>query len=403
MNLAKADVFPFAAAAIGLIDSDTFARASIGTSYSILASGVSPSVWACDGSKLQVSVGNSSAENRLRYNYDTSSEKNVQVVTAQLTSVPAAGTTGLAVGFSDNESPDGERTVYARLITNTTSADIGKIQIITYNGTTATVRNNLALQTALTVNQNDIFTWTATFNIIAGVRNFACTVTRAAGGSTSANFDEALTSGGVASEILMYSTAEPAIFHVGGNWDITLWSKTINDLKNPKALFIGASISHVFFATDFTTRWDALVGAEFTSFEVSAGSGDVTQRVLDKMTNILQMRPRIIFLEMASNDIGFGVATGTWQANYRSMVAQFKAAGIHVIHVYPFPANSYDVTPIMTFIDADYATHDQIAKSTFNSLNSGTGYDITYSADGAHPNQLGHSLAATDVIAELRL
>lgn len=400
MNLHRTDAFPYTGAgtAFGLLFSDDFARASIGSDY---ISTVTTATWACNGSALTVTGGDGTASNRLKRDYPFSSESNVQVVTAQLTSTPSSSTGGLAVGFSDLSNPDGERDVYVRLITNNNSGDFGKAQIITFNGTTGAVRATSSTAISSVV-LNNVFTYTCTHSIVAGVRTYSATITRQSGGSSSVSWTEKLTN--PVGEELMYSTAYPALFTIGGNFTITLWSCTINDLKNAYAMFIGASITHVFYATDFTTRYAAQIGAEYPGYVVSAGSGDGTQRIIDKMTHLLAMRPRVVFLEGggASNDVANSVTEATWVANMLLIHDRLRKARIHVIHLYPFPNNSYNVSVIINYQDLYFLGHDPIV-DIFTPLKDGTGYDAAYSDDGAHPNQDGHDLTATTAITTLRL
>lgn len=396
---------------VGIINNDNFARLSLGVNYSVQQSSTFFATWTPDGTRLVLTGGNNTALNRLVFNYPSSSEYNTQTVTAQIRDIPSGTTGGMAVGFSDFSNPDGQRTIYARLVTNTASGDFGKIQIITYNGTTGVVRNNTALQSAITVNQFDTFTWVCTQSVASGSRVWSVTVTRSGGGSTSASFTEALTIPGVAAEELSYSTASPALFSISGNWYITLWQIDINDMRHSRALFVGTSITHVFFGTDFDTRFASQVGTnKFNqvfapeNWGVSAGAGDVTQRVIDKINSIAgslnSINPDMVILEIGSNDINFGVPTLTWQTNYQTIVSFIKSCGKQVVHVLPFPSDSWDVTPLYNFINSTYPS--DIKADVFTALNNGgTGFNPAYTTDGTHPNQAGMDAAAAVIIAAL--
>lgn len=371
--------------AFGQIFTDDFARASIGASYS--AAGTA--TWACNGSALTVTGGSGVATDRLRRTYIHSFEFNTQVVVAQITSVIGTASLGFGPGYGDLSNPDGERTVFVRLITNNNSPSFGKVVINTFDGTTTTTRATSA--TALTINQNDIFTFTLVKSNTGNVSTFDITVTRAAGGSINVSWSDS---------VLCYATARFALFEVGGDWTITEWTVDCTDRRYVKALFVGDSITHGLTATNLSTRWPVQVAERFGSHSISAGAGDVTQRVVDKIGFLIAYRANHVFLMIGGNDILFGVASGTWQANYTSIRNQFKAAGAKITHCLATPRDATNMTTLNTFISG--FTSDTVV-DTFTPL-KGAGTDLAAaydSGDGVHPNQAGHDLIATTVIASL--
>lgn len=380
----------------GELFNDSFARASIGSDYAQNG----PATWACNGSALTVTGGTGSATSRLRYVLPHSSEKNTQVVVAQITSVIGTTTFGFGPGFYDLSSPDGESSVFCRLITNNNSPDFGKFTINTWDGTTSTARVTSA--SALTINQNDVFTYTMTKSNIGNAARFDVTITRAAGGSISANWSEVMTSAGIAAGQRSYSTAYYSLYSIGGDFTITNWNVNVTDKQSIHALFIGDSITHGLYATDLSTRWATQVGnGKYGSFEISAGSGDVTQRVLDKIVNVTRYYPRHVFLMIGGNDVLFGVAQATYEANYMSIRTQLKAAGVErIFHCLATPRDANDMTTLNTFISG--FTADTVI-DTFTPLKgAGTDLSATYdNGDGVHPNQAGHDLIASTILAAI--
>lgn len=380
----------------GELFNDAFARAAIGADYT--QTGVA--TWACNGSALTVTGGTGVATARLRYVLPHSSEKNTQTVVAQITSVIGTGTFGFGPGYADLSSPDGERTVFCRLITNNNSPDFGKVVINTFDGTTTTTRATSA--SALTINQNDIFTFTLTKSNTGNAARFDVTVVRSAGGSISINWSEVMTIAGISGGQSSYATAYYSLFSIGGNFTITGWNVNVTDRQSIHALFIGDSITHGLYATDLSTRWATQVGnGNYSSFEVSAGSGDVTQRVLDKIVNVTRYYSRHAFLMIGGNDILFGVAQATYEANYTSIRNQLKAAGVErIFHCLATPRDATDMTTLNTFISG--FTSDTVI-DTFTPLKgAGTDLAVAYdSTDGTHPNQAGHDLIASTVLAAI--
>lgn len=380
--------------AFGQIFTDDFARASIGASYS--ATGAA--TWACNGSALTVTGGSAAATDRLRRTYIHSFEFNTQTVVAQITSVIGTTTYGFGPGYGDLSNPDGESTVFCRLITNNNSPDFGKVVINTYDGTTTTAR---ATSTGtLTINQNDIFTFTLTKSNTGNVATFDVTVARSAGGSINVSWSELMTIAGISAGQRSYSTARFALFEIGGDWTITEWTVDCTDRRYVKALFIGDSITHGLYATDLSTRWPVQVAPRFGSYAISAGSGDVTQRVIDKIGFIAAYRANHVFLMIGGNDVLFGVAQATYEANYTSIRNQLQANGSKITHCLATPRDDTNMTTLNTFISG--FTSDTVV-DTFTPL-KGAGTDLAAaydSGDGVHPNQAGHDLIATTVIASL--
>jgi hypothetical protein len=105
------------------------------------------------------------------------------------------------------------------------------------------------------------------------------------------------------------------------------------------------------------------------------------------------LQPKNVLLNIGRNDLFYGIASGTWQANYASIVSQLQAAGINVIHLMPIPETTQDQTALTTFINSTYPTANKIDVS--GSWVNGT--DL--SSDNTYPNPAGDTLIANTVVA----
>lgn len=376
----------------GDILNDSFARASLGASYQVNGT----ATFSPNGSLLQVSGGGATTD-RLRYLYPNSFEYWEQSISYTLTATPSSTTSGIGLGKYDLNTPDGQRTVYCRLITNNNSGNFGRVAINSFDGTTNT-QQAVSTGTAVAVTNGSNFLLTfsrskTTTNVV-----YTATILNVGTGGTNTVSWSFVPS----NTLIADCTGDFALFALGtaGTYNVTNWNVSSSDLKNIEGLFIGDSITYTYASTNLTTRWASLVGDTLSSYQVSAGPGDVTQRVLDKIQNILDYNPQKVFLMIGGNDILFGVSSGTWQANYTSIVTQLNNAGIQVIHCLATPRDATDVTPLNTWISSTFSSH--LVIDTFTPLKgSGTDLAAAYDSDGVHPNQAGHTLISTTVINAL--
>ncbi len=169
---------------------------------------------------------------------------------------------------------------------------------------------------------------------------------------------------------------------------------------NVKTALIGDSISYGAGSTIIGNRFYTLLNIDPAISVNLAGGGDATAEVLLSMTELLAINSTYYLLMIGGNDIQFGVATATWKANYNSIVSQIKSAGHTVIHCTPTPRNAYDMTPLRDHINTVFA--GDIIVDTYTALWSGSSFTMnaTYnSGDGVHPNDAGHTLMASTILA----
>jgi lysophospholipase L1-like esterase len=187
------------------------------------------------------------------------------------------------------------------------------------------------------------------------------------------------------------------IWNVGSASTCTIsnFSVTTNQVKNLTTLFVGDSKTSGSGASSvLNTIWS--VGSTSFVKECNAGPGDVTQDVINRLTQIISYRPKNVVLWIGCNDLRFAVSTATWQANYSYITSTLQNAGITVYHVLSAPENTQDVTSVNNYINARYSNVIDIYTPMWSG--TGTGLNSIYNAgDGVHLNDAGY-LKVHDII-----
>lgn len=383
---------PFPGIELGTIFTDQFARASLGTNYT--ADGVV--AWTTDGAKLITSSGTGVFTDRLRRSFNpTCLERHSITVDFKQTSAIGATSYGIAIGvFSSNNN---DRRSYAIQVQTSSGANLGKsyLRISTGAGAPAytiektstgsvVVNQNDSLRVVVTRTQNAV-AWTV-YNLTLGTSY-----------SESHTFSLAYAAGAK----VPHGGGQFVLHALGGVLHITDWNVTSLDKKNVKPLFIGDSITYGLFSSTIADRWaDEVMAGSVNSYTVSGGPSDKTAEVLERINELILINPRYAVLMIGGNDVQFGIAAGTRNANYLSIVNQLKAAGITVVHCYATPRDAYDMTAWNAHILATYGGTDVVIDTFTPLADSGlttlaAAYDST---DGVHPNAAGHALVASTIL-----
>lgn len=375
---------------VGELFFDDFARASIGSSYATDGS----ATWGADGTTGTVTGGTNLYTYRLRRVYPNSFDRWDQKVTITIGASPSTNYAH-GIGFSDYHTPDVEQTVLMRFdMSNGVNA--GKLYIYTFDGSNETQRAVSA--SALAVANGDTFRLRFRKHYVNGYFIYSAEVmksdlTTVRVAWTMNNSIECVT--------LSEAAGDFAQFTFGGTYAFSDWCTMVYDQKNIDTLFIGDSITKGYAATDMSTNWARQVGNSIgLPYELCAGSGDITQRFLDKVPAIIAQRPRRVIVMIGGNDILLGVAQATREANFTSAVTQLETAGIVVVICLATPRTPTDVTGWNTFLDA-FTSNLRI--DTYTPL-VGTGTALNPAFDGGggvHPNQPGQDVIASTVIAAI--
>lgn len=190
-----------------------------------------------------------------------------------------------------------------------------------------------------------------------------------------------------------------SLFPFQGIATVTNWTCTTNELKYADYAFVGDSITQVSSASSISNCFAILTGtAKNKTILKLAGSNNRTADIINNLPEIIAFRPKRVFLMIGGNDIAFGVATLTWQANYNAIIAALTAESIPITHLYATPRTPTNITPVNTFINGL-----GVAKiDTYTPLWSGTGTSanpIYYYTDEVHPNNAGHLLTSQTIVA----
>ncbi|MFZ2447489.1 MAG: SGNH/GDSL hydrolase family protein [Syntrophobacteraceae bacterium] len=193
-----------------------------------------------------------------------------------------------------------------------------------------------------------------------------------------------------------------AIWAIGGSQIVTHWDVYSAHKLKPQIIAVGDSITSGFYGMDGGQRYvDLVLTNPRLRSSVVARASSTTQQILDYMPELVALSPKYLFLMIAGNDVLYGVPSGTWQANYASIVSQLKAAGIVPVHLLPTPRGTTDLRALKDWIIANYSGVDTVI-DTWTPLLSGA-YDLAAAydpGDHVHPNAVGHAAIAGAIQAE---
>lgn len=129
------------------------------------------------------------------------------------------------------------------------------------------------------------------------------------------------------------------------------------------------------------------------SYEVLAGIADQTREALLRVDEIINLRPKNVFISLLRNDIAAGRSSVNWQADYNAIISRLEAAGIRVKLSTPIASN-VDVSAGATFVNGKSGY--QIADFYTSTKSAGTTLNAAYnSGDAIHLNLAGNNQLKT--------
>lgn len=133
----------------------------------------------------------------------------------------------------------------------------------------------------------------------------------------------------------------------------------------------------------------------------ASGVGDISAMGLAHEKEIINfLKPKAVFTEIATNDVGFGISIGTTEANLTAFYDTMIVHGIPAYFLLCPPRNDVNVTTINTWIKTNYPGK-YIDLYTPLWAGTGTGMASIYnSGDGVHPDSLGHDVMYRTIIAD---
>lgn len=388
----KVNGIPYPGAALGTVFTDQFARASLGTNYTVDGA----VTWTTDGVKLIANGGTGVFTDRLRRSFNpTCLEKHSITVDFKQTSVIGTLTYGLAVGvFSSNNN---DRRSYAIQVQTSSGAALGKSYLRLSTGSGAPAYTIEKTSTgSVAINQNDLLrvVVTRTQNVIAWT---VSNLTLGTSYTETHTFSLAYAAGAK----VPHGGGQFVLHALGGVIHITDWTVTSLDKKSVKTLYVGDSITYGLFSGAVADRWsDKTMVGSVNSFTISGGPSDKTAEVLERINELILINPKYAVLMFGGNDKQFAIAAATTNANYLSVVNQLKAAGIIVVHCYATPRDATDLTAWNTHIQTTYGGTDTVIDTFTPLADSGlTTLAAAYDpGDGVHPNAAGHALVASTIL-----
>ena len=270
-------------------------------------------------------------------------------------------------------------------INHATGADFGKIFYTVISNGTPVVYKSTQIIPAISVNDSlRIQIYNAGGSVVVSANNFTT------GTQAYFSFIGTFAFGDPA---YIPNTSKFSIIPGNGTYEIDRIQYKSDAPVRPNFLVVGHSYALGSYAGIAMNRWGIQIGAE-----ISAGSGDVTQSVLDRMPEITNIiKPKVVYLWIGVNDISFSIPTGTWQANYASIVSQLTTAGIQVVPMLALPNNGVSVATLNSYISSTYPTTYIDTYTPY--VSTGTTFNPAYTSDGTHPNPTCTNLIVAQIMA----
>lgn len=200
------------------------------------------------------------------------------------------------------------------------------------------------------------------------------------------------------SPFVAHNQAKPAFIVNSGNIEVSSY-RLLNLASNIDYMPVGDSITYGQAATSESNRWAELVNGNNI---VNGGGADVTQSVVNRLDEIIAIKPKKVLLMIGGNDILFNVASATWKQNLRDIRATLSNAGIEVIHCYPTPRSG--ASTLISFINSEPTFQNDLKIDTNTPLMNGNANTLASAyniGDNLHPNNAGMALIASTINAVL--
>lgn len=184
----------------------------------------------------------------------------------------------------------------------------------------------------------------------------------------------------------------------GGGYKVYGFRYVVKPPLQTELCIIGNSITQRQGALTEGSGFASLIGNPANNV-VMGGGADGVSEVLARVGETIAIKPKAALLMIGGNDILFdGSLTTTTKNEYISIRDQLVAAGISVIHCYPTPRTSTDISALKIWIDTSSAFRSDIKIDTYTPLlGTGTTLNTKYDADGTHPNDAGHAMIASTI------
>lgn len=200
---------------------------------------------------------------------------------------------------------------------------------------------------------------------------------------------------------LMPYTAKPAIWAAGGGQVVSNFTFTVSGTFPCQLLMVGDSITQGYYTTAGNDTVFAKVKREVPSAGLLAAAADTTAMVLLRTNEINLFKPKNVVLNIGVNDIGFGVATATWQTNLVNLYGGITATGTKWV-VRPNCISSADDSALADFVRLNWPANN-IDLYNATKTNSTFRLRAIYAyTDGIHLSSTGQCVYADLVLSKVR-
>lgn len=194
--------------------------------------------------------------------------------------------------------------------------------------------------------------------------------------------------------IKAHNTGQFVLYQFGGSNEITNWEVSTTALKNADYAAIGDSNMHGMFATNNGQRWvENAMTASGKTFNIFAGISDRSSDVLQRVPEVIALKPKNVILSIGRNDLANGTSLTTIQNNITNIINQLEAAGI-TVKLAGVIASNTNVSSLQNFYNAK--PNQQVNAYNATKASSSTALNTSYgSGDLIHLNAAGNTVLST--------
>lgn len=193
---------------------------------------------------------------------------------------------------------------------------------------------------------------------------------------------------------LTYSSGYLSVFAQGGTFTLDSLNISSKTLRYADLAVIGDSKSWNADVTNMTKyAWVKQVKLFYVNTAVLAGTGELVIDVINRLPEIIELRPRQVLLNIGFNSFFAGVPNDTINTQYATIVDSLENNGIRVIKMLP-QYDQQDQSTLRTFILANYAEEDII---DLYAITAACG-DACLDFNRIHPNDSGSTIIAKGIL-----
>ena len=195
------------------------------------------------------------------------------------------------------------------------------------------------------------------------------------------------------------SSGNVVVFPNAGSYTVRNLKYTDNVPVTLQYCIVGNSITDGYQANQYQ-RYADNVGNPFNNI-VMGGGGDKIGDVLNRVYEIIAIKPARALLMIGGNDLQFNAGVMTTQMKNDLILLRDTLLnnGIKPVLLYPTPRDGVSMIELVTFLDTCSAlkTTEKIKTTWTGLLGTGTNILAKYFSDGTHPNIAGHAKIASVV------